>query len=155
MGYAMAAGIGAKLGMPNKNVFVLAGDGAFAMNGFEIHTAVEMNIPVVWIIINNSGLGMIHQGEQMQFKGQFCTSKYQNSLKVTEIAKGLGADAIKISDPRDLSGAFATAVKATRPTVIEVMTSIEELAPMGRRMESLDTMFIKESKNAFPATRDN
>ena len=60
MGYATAAAIGGKLAAPDRPVVAIVGDGCFLMNGMEIATAVNYDIPVVWIVQNNSKLGLVH-----------------------------------------------------------------------------------------------
>src|SRR5262249_24076204 len=65
MGSAVAGSIGGKLAAPDKPVIALVGDSAFAMNGMEVHTAVEHDVPVIWIVLNNSGHGMIFHGERL------------------------------------------------------------------------------------------
>ncbi|MFZ2961159.1 MAG: thiamine pyrophosphate-binding protein [Candidatus Ozemobacteraceae bacterium] len=144
MGHAISASIGAKLALPDRPVFALAGDAAFAMSGFEIHTAVELNLPVVWVIMNNGGHGMINLGERLQFGGRFCISKFSNRIRAAEMARSMGADATEITDPADLGPALCKAARATKPTLIEVITDITAIAPMGRRLQTLDDMFTTE-----------
>src|SRR5262249_39260124 len=58
MGSAVAGVVGGALAAPGRRAVALVGDAAFAMNGFEVHTAVEEHLPVIWIVLNNNGHGM-------------------------------------------------------------------------------------------------
>jgi acetolactate synthase-1/2/3 large subunit len=93
MGHAVASCIGGQLARPGDPVVALSGDAAFAMNGMEVHTAVDNDIPAIWVVLNNGGNGMVHHGEMAQFGGRFNTSMYNRRLDITGIAAGLGAAA--------------------------------------------------------------
>jgi len=141
MGHGTAACIGGKLARPNKNVVALVGDAAFAMNGMEVHTAVELNLPVVWVVLNNGGHGMIYHGERMQFGGKFTTSVYNAPLDVAEIARGLGAIAYRATKPGEVRSSVSVALKSGRPAVVEVMVDLKEAPPIGQRITTLERMF--------------
>ena len=144
MGHGTAACIGGKLGNPKKPVVALVGDAAFAMNGMEVHTAVEMELPLVWVVLNNGGHGMIYHGERMQFGGKFTTSVFGKRLHIAEIAKGLGALAFQAKKPGEVKSCLLEALKSGRPAVIEVETDLGEAPPMGTRVNTLEKMFAKE-----------
>ena len=57
--------VGGALAAKGRRAVALVGDAAFAMNGFEVHTAVEERLPIVWVVLNNNGHGMVHQGDQL------------------------------------------------------------------------------------------
>jgi acetolactate synthase I/II/III large subunit len=54
MSYARAGALGA----PGRHAVALVGDAAFAMNGFEVHTAVDEHLPIIWVVLNNNGHGI-------------------------------------------------------------------------------------------------
>lgn len=141
MGHAVASCIGAKLSSPDTPVFALVGDGAFAMNGMEVHTAAENSIPVIWVVINNGGLGLINQGEKIMFGGKFNTSKYAKPLNISEIAKGLGAKSYKIKNPNSLGPCFKESLKSKVPVVIDVISDMSENVPFGHRIKLLKNSF--------------
>ena len=64
MGYATAAVVGAKFAVPDRPVIAIVGDGAFLMNGMEVATAVNYNLPVIWVILNDAQLGMVYTGKR-------------------------------------------------------------------------------------------
>ncbi len=146
MGHAVAACIGGKLARPDKPVVALAGDAAFAMNGMEVHTAVDNEIPVVWVVMNNGGHGMVHHGETIQFGGKFNSSMYRHPLNIAEIARGLGAVAMRALKPGDVEKCVKKAISLNATCVIEVVTDTSEVPPLGHRIHSLEKMFSGENK---------
>jgi acetolactate synthase-1/2/3 large subunit len=141
MGHAVSAAIGGKLAAPLRPVVALVGDGAFAMNGMEIHTAVENNIPVVWVVMNNGGHGMVHLGEKLQFKGKFNTSIFKKPMNISQIAVALGARAFRAEHPGDTELAIQAALASGHPSVVEVMIDPEATPPMGMRLKTLEKFF--------------
>ncbi|MEK7232889.1 MAG: thiamine pyrophosphate-binding protein [Elusimicrobiota bacterium] len=137
MGYAVAASVGGKLARPGSPVVALVGDAAFAMNGMEVHTAVEHQVPVIWVVINNGGHGMIYHGEKAQFGGTFCSSVFRRALDIAGIARGLGAQAVRVESPGELVSAVRRSLTAGGPVVIDVLTDLKEPPPMGSRVRSL------------------
>ena len=89
MGYAIAAACGAQLGQENTRSMVLCGDGAFLMLGFEIHTAVELNLPILFVVFNNQKHGMCVTRQEIFFEGRKTCTDY-GQLDVESIARGLG-----------------------------------------------------------------
>lgn len=137
MGYATAASVGGKLARPDRTVVALVGDAAFAMNGMEVHTAVEHNVAVIWVVINNGGHGMIYHGEQAQFGGKFRSSVFHKPIDVAAIARGLGAVSMRVESPGELTAAVLRARAVGGPVVIDVLTDLHEAPPMGARVRSL------------------
>lgn len=137
MGYAVAGAVGAQLARPDSTVVALSGDASFAMNGMEVHTAVELDAPVLWVVVNNGGHGMIYHGERALYGGRFTSSVFRRPLDVTGIARGLGAAAYRVDREGDLAAAVALARDRRRPAVIEVMTALGEPPPMGARVKTI------------------
>ncbi|MBI4061629.1 MAG: thiamine pyrophosphate-binding protein [Elusimicrobia bacterium] len=137
MGYAVAASIGGKLARPNTPVVALVGDAAFAMNGMEVHAAVEHKVPVIWVVVNNGGHGMIYHGERAQFGGKFRSSVFSRELDVAGIARGLGARAVRVERPGELAQAVRRALDADGPVVIDVLSNLADAPPMGARVRAL------------------
>ena len=137
MGYAVAGSVGGKLAQPERTVVALVGDAAFAMNGMEVHTAVENQVSVIWVVINNGGHGMIYHGERAQFGGKFRSSIFNRSLDIAAVAHGLGARSIRVERPGQLALALREAQTAKGPVLIDVATDLSEAPPMGERVRSL------------------
>ncbi|PIS47909.1 MAG: thiamine pyrophosphate-binding protein [Elusimicrobia bacterium CG08_land_8_20_14_0_20_51_18] len=141
MGHAVAGCIGGKLARPDKPVVALTGDAAFAMNGMEVHTASEIGVPVIWIVLNNGGHGMVYHGERLQFSGKFATGIFKHPIDVAGIGRSLGAEVFEVSDGAGFSSALESALKTEAPCVIDVRVDIEEMPPMGHRIKTLDKIF--------------
>jgi acetolactate synthase I/II/III large subunit len=151
MGHGVAAAIGGKLAAPERPVISIVGDAGFAMNGLEVHTAVEYNIPVIWLVFNNGGHGMVHQGESVQFGNRFHYSLYQRPLNVQKLAEAMGAASYRITKPGELQDVLRKALADRRPTVIDAIVDINEVPPVGARLKALDNYF---GKNGAPDSLD-
>lgn len=144
MGHAVAGAIGGKLAARGRTVVALIGDAAFAMNGMEIHTAVDHRVPVVWIVANNGGHGMVAHGERHQFGGKFVSSKFRQPLHVARIAEGMGARVSRVEKAGDLPKALKSALASGEPAVLDVVIDAEEAPPMRMRIEALARFFAGE-----------
>ncbi|MCP4686503.1 MAG: thiamine pyrophosphate-binding protein [Desulfobacterales bacterium] len=146
MGYGTAAPIGAKLAMPDRPVISLAGDGAFLMNGMDVSTAVNYNIPVVWVVFNNQMFGLIYHGRQMGAKviPEGIPSRFESRTDFVKLAEGYGARGIRIEKPEDMTPELAQdIIDAGRPTVLDVWIDEEEVPPIGSRIGSIDKHYAK------------
>lgn len=142
MGYAVAGAVGAQLARPDRTVVALSGDASFAMNGMEVHTAVENDAPVIWVVVNNGGHGMIYHGERALYGGKFCSSVFRRPIDVAAVARGLGAAAFRVERPGELSEALDAARAARRPAVIDVLTELGEAPPMGARVRTIQKELV-------------
>jgi acetolactate synthase-1/2/3 large subunit len=141
MGHAVAGAIGGKMAAPDRPVVALVGDGSFAMNGMEVHTAVENNIPVIWVVMNNGGHGMVHVGESIQFKGKFNTSLFNHRVDAAGIGEAVGALAFRAERPGDVEESLRQAIRSGRPCVIDVRGDPRDRPPLGIRLATLERFF--------------
>ena len=132
MGYTLPATIGAKLGVPDKQVVGLVGDGDFMMTMQELSTAVQYNIPIVIVLCNNMGwiaikdLQMAAFGEDRAFATDFLDKDgepYTPDFKI--IAEAFGCYAEKISKVEEIRPALKRAFESNKPAVIEILTNRE------------------------------
>ncbi len=144
MGHGVAAAIGGKLAAPQRPVVALVGDAAFAMNGMEVHTAVENDVPVVWVVQNNGGHGMVHLGETLQFKGRFNTSLFREPLDCAKMAEAMGARAFRAGKPGEVEAAVREALASGRPSVVDARIDPEAVPPTAIRIETLERFFNPE-----------
>lgn len=84
MGYSFGAAIGACLSNGHKT-YVIAGDGSFFMHGLEIHTAVELELPIIFIIFNNNAHAMCITREMLYYKASYSYNRFKN----TDISAGI------------------------------------------------------------------
>ncbi|MGO9569990.1 MAG: thiamine pyrophosphate-binding protein [Desulfomonilaceae bacterium] len=119
MGWAIPAGIGAKLARPEWPCVVITGDGCMLMHGMEIQTAARFGVPVIWVVLNNSALGNVYLRAKKQGPGPASLT----SLPTHDwagFARSLGADGITVEAPDDLASAFKIALESERPFVVDV-----------------------------------
>lgn len=129
MGTAVAGAVGAALAEPNRRTVALVGDGAFAMHGFEVHTAVDQRLPVTWVVLNNQGHGMVYQGDQLMRGRDLGASRFGHAFDAAAVARALGAEAFVVRTREELGGALAAALATEGPSLVEVHVRLDEEPP--------------------------
>lgn len=127
MGFAPAAAIGAKIGAPDKTVLCLVGDGGFLSVCGALTTAVELGVPVVWVIFNNFCFSTIRTVGTTYFKNAYGTEFTTPDGKMYNpdfplLAKAFGVESARVDAPDDLPGALKIALAANKPYLLEVRT---------------------------------
>ena len=127
MGFSPAAAIGAKLGAPDRKVICLVGDGGFLSVIGALTTAVELGVPVLWVLFNNFCFSTIRTVGVNYFKNTYGTeftkpdgTPYNPDF--TLLAKAFGMECALVEEPSELSNALQVALKAEVPYVLEVRT---------------------------------
>ncbi|MGH7383775.1 MAG: thiamine pyrophosphate-binding protein [Candidatus Rokuibacteriota bacterium] len=127
MGFGVAGPLGAKLAAPDRPVVTVCGDGGFVMNASAVLTAVEYDIPVVWVVWNNGGFSVIRDQQLGYFgKGRELATMFKGSggkpfsADYAAMARSMGADGWLVEKPADLAGQLEAAIAANRPTVLDV-----------------------------------
>ena len=127
MGFAPAAAIGAKIGAPDKTVICLVGDGGFLSVCGSLTTAVELGVPVVWVLFNNYCFSTIRTVGTTYFKNAYGTEfttpdgkPYNPDFPL--LAKAFGVAAARVENPDELPAALKTALDANAPYLLEVVT---------------------------------
>jgi acetolactate synthase-1/2/3 large subunit len=138
MGSAVAGVVGGALGAPGRRAVALVGDAAFAMNGFEVHTAVDEHLPIIWVVLNNNGHGMVRQGDQLMRGRDLGASQFKFPLDSAGVANALGARGRRVTTALELRQALTEAMAYHGPTVIDAVIDREEVAPtLARRVQTL------------------
>ena len=119
MGFGLPAAMGAKLAKPEKTVLLVAGDGGFKMTGSELFTLASYHIPVIVIVFNNSGLGMIRQLQQTGYKERYMACNLPSYVDFVKYAAAFGLAGEHVSTPDALASAVEKAMKMDQPYVIE------------------------------------
>ncbi|MDM0078171.1 thiamine pyrophosphate-binding protein [Variovorax sp. J2P1-59] len=124
MGFGAPAALGAKLACPDKVVVALVGDGGFGQNPAMLATAVESDIAVVWVVMNNNAFGTIAGLEKAHFDTTFGTVFTKDgkpySPDFAAIARAYGAEGVKIKSAAEFETVLQQAVAAGKPFVIDV-----------------------------------
>jgi acetolactate synthase-1/2/3 large subunit len=134
MGYAIAAATGVALGATRgQRTLVFTGDGSLLMAGMEIHTAVDLGLPILFVVFNNAMHGMCVTRQQKFFEGRLECVRYA-PVDVAIIARGLGGpERLWVGRARtkeELAAALREqAATADRPGVLELVLAREEIPP--------------------------
>jgi acetolactate synthase-1/2/3 large subunit len=142
MGSAVAGVVGGAMAARGHRAVALVGDAAFAMHGFEVHTAVDERLPIVWVVLNNGGHGMVHQGDQLMKGVDLGVSLFRVPLDIAGLGRAMGAHGVRVDSAQGFRREFEAALHADGPTVIDVGIDAEEVAPtLRRRVHTLAQFF--------------
>ena len=125
MGFGLPAGMGAKLGSPDKHVITFIGDGGFQMTMQELGTIMQYNIPVKIIVLNNNFLGMVRQWQHLFFEKRYASTEMDNPDFVA-ISKAFKIPAKKIVKREDLKNALTEMLDAKGPYLLEIKVEKQE-----------------------------
>ena len=145
MGYGLGAAIGAKMGMSDKTVVNIAGDGCFRMNMNELATAVRCDIPLVELVLNNHVLGMVRQWQTLFYKQRYSHTILQDGVDFVKVAEAMGADGIRITSKEEVVPALEKALKNPRPIVVDCqIDSDQKVFPMVPAGANIEDAFEEE-----------
>lgn len=139
MGHAATGVVGAAQARNGKAVAIV-GDGAMLMNN-EISTAVKYQIPAVWIVLNDARYNMCHQG--MKLLGLTGADASIPPTDFVMIARGMGAEGIRVLKESDVEAALEQAIASEVPFVIDVIIDPNRAAPSKGRNQSLAAQGVK------------
>lgn len=126
MGFGPPAAIGAKLAAPDRVVLSLVGDGGFGQNPSMLATAVERNLGIIWLVMNNNAFGTIAGLQKAHYGLTYGTTfpgspdAPTNGPGYAEIARAYGAEGVRVTSADELLPALAAAIASGRPTVLDV-----------------------------------
>ncbi|MDI5898768.1 biosynthetic-type acetolactate synthase large subunit [Flavobacterium yafengii] len=124
MGFALPAAIGAKMGMPDREVVAIIGDGGFQMTIQELGTIFQTKVPVKIVVLNNEFLGMVRQWQQLFFDKRYASTEMVNPNFIA-IAEGYYIKAKKVTKREDLDAAVAEMMASKESYFLEVMVEKE------------------------------
>lgn len=145
MGYGLGASIGAKVGVPEKTVVNIAGDGCFRMNMNEIATAARYNIPIIQVVINNHVLGMVRQWQNLFYGQRYSATVLNDAVDFVKLAEAMGAVGIRATTQDEFKKAFSEALTMGRPVVIDCqIDSDDKVWPMVAPGAAISEAFSEE-----------
>ena len=121
MGYALPAAMAAKLVFPQRDCVAVCGDGGFAMTMNALLTAAQYRIPVVTVVLNNSVLGWVKDGQRRRGNRFIASALGQSDY--AKIARAMGCASARIESIADLVAALGRLKAATEPTLLDVVTT--------------------------------
>jgi acetolactate synthase-1/2/3 large subunit len=124
MGFALPAAIGAKMGMPEREVVAIIGDGGFQMTIQELGTIFQTKVPVKIVVLNNEFLGMVRQWQQLFFDKRYASTEMTNPNFIA-IAEGYYIKAKKVIKREDLDAAVEEMMASKESYFLEVMVEKE------------------------------
>ncbi len=128
MGYGVPSAIAAKAAHRDRVVVSFSGDGCFLMNGQELATAVQHQLNIIFVIVNNSMYGTIRMHQERTYPDRIIGTPLQNP-NFAALAESYGALGLRVEKTADFAGAFAKARDAGRPAVIEIILDPEDITP--------------------------
>ena len=111
MGFAIPAAIGAALARPDEKVVAVVGDGGAQMTFEELIVAVELKLPVTFVVVNNAALGMVNTPI--------------SSPDFVKLAQAYGVKGVRVGDSAKLDAVITRAVRAKGPVLVEVKCKSE------------------------------
>ncbi len=128
MGYGLPAAVGAKRLYPQKLVVCFAGDGCFMMHGQEFATAVQYNLPIVVLIVDNGMYGTIRMHQEKFYPGRISATHLKNP-DFAAYALAFGGYGERVDKTADFPAAFQRAVQSNRPAILHLITDPEAITP--------------------------
>jgi acetolactate synthase-1/2/3 large subunit len=123
MGFGPAAVLGVKLAYPNRAAVSLVGDGGFSANPAVVATAMEADLPVIWLVMDNAAFGTIAGLEKMHYGWSFgCLFERHGQpyrADYAAMARSFGARGVMINNADELGPALQEALASNLPTVIQ------------------------------------
>lgn len=163
MGFSLPAALGVKLARPERAAVALVGDGDFLMTGQELATAVQYSLPVVVVVLNNSGFLSIRDlqhdvyGEARRFATEFRTAAGNLvSTDFTALAAAFGVGAEKVSEPGQVRPALERALASGEPRLLEVTVNREHPWSGGKAAGWWDVPipeYLSERRQKYEAER--
>lgn len=129
MGYAIPAAIGAKLAAPRRQVVAVCGDGSFQMSLCELATAVQFEVPVKIVVINNHSLGMVLEHQDRCYSGRRFAVELGQRPDICALAEAYGIPAQRVTLHSQSTQAIRSLLAAPGPALLECVISPEEVSP--------------------------
>ena len=134
LGWAFPASLGVKCAVPDRPVICFTGDAGFWYHIAEVETAVRWGINAV-IVVNNNGAGnqskrgfdRVYGGTQTDKAREMWTF---NNVNFAQIAKHMGAESIRVENPKDFTPALQKAIALNKCVILDVVTDVDALAPL-------------------------
>jgi acetolactate synthase-1/2/3 large subunit len=141
MGFGFPAAIGAQVAYPKSLVVDIAGDGSIQMNIQELGTAVQFNLPVKVVILNNGYLGMVRQWQELFYQKRYTWTCLECAPDFVKLADAYGAAGYRIESEDEVEPVLREAFRNGRPTLIDVKVNPEEgvypMVPAGAPLKEM------------------
>ncbi|OFW26286.1 MAG: acetolactate synthase, large subunit, biosynthetic type [Acidobacteria bacterium RIFCSPLOWO2_02_FULL_65_29] len=139
MGFALPAAIGAKVGRPDAEVWVVVGDGGFQMTMAELATLVQEELDVKIAVINNGYLGMVRQWQEFFYQRRYAATPISGP-DFAKLAESFGLHGATVTTRAEVAGAVATARKCRGALIdfrVEQEDSVFPMVPAGADLDKM------------------
>jgi acetolactate synthase I/II/III large subunit len=130
MGYGVPAAVAAKAVHPDRSVVCIAGDGDFLMTGQELATAVQEDLPIVVLVVNNGMYGTIRMHQERRYPGRVFATDLRNP-DFAAYAQAFGAHGARVERSEDVGPALDEALACGRPALVELRVDPQAITPRG------------------------
>ena len=137
MGFGTCGVLGLKLAAPDRPAVCVTSDGSFSMFPHAVATAVEYDIPAVWVLLNNYTIGVIRDLQRFYMDNREIGTSFRKQSTgelwnpdFAKMAEAMGALAFSIDKPGDIAGAFEAALNSGRPAVLDVRVNRDTAVPL-------------------------
>jgi acetolactate synthase-1/2/3 large subunit len=134
MGYGLPAAVAAQLVHPGRVVVCFTGDGDFVMSSPELATAVQYELPIVVLLVNNGMYATIRMHQERQFPGRVVGTDLENP-DFPALARAYGAYGERVERTEGFEDAFERALASRKPSVLELRVDPERISPRVRLSE--------------------
>ncbi|AWM88577.1 thiamine pyrophosphate-binding protein [Microvirga sp. 17 mud 1-3] len=128
MGYGVPAAVGAKRIQPNSPVVVFAGDGDFLMNGQEFATAVQYDLPILVVLLDNGMYGTIRMHQEREYPGRVSATMLKNP-DFAAYAKAFGGYGERVETTEEFGPALERALTSSKPAILHCILDPEAITP--------------------------
>ena len=126
MGFGLPSAIGAKIGMPHKQVFDIAGDGSIQMVSQELATAVANDIFVKIILLNNGYLGMVKQWQELFYNERYSHTCVKGCVDFVKLIEAYGGIGMRVKEKKDVEKAIRDAININNVVLIDFWIDPDE-----------------------------
>jgi len=128
MGYGLPAAVGAKRIFPDRSVVCFAGDGCFMMHGQEFATAVQYNLPIIVLLIDNGMYGTIRMHQERHYPGRESATALRNP-DFAAYAKAFGGHGERVESTEEFAPALERAMASGKPAILHCLLDPEAITP--------------------------
>jgi len=128
MGYGVPAAVGAKRAFPDKTVVSFAGDGCFLMNGQEFATAVQYDLAIVFVVVDNGMYGTIRMHQEREYPGRISGTVLKNP-NFADYARAFGGHGEFVDATDDFMPAYERCVASGKPAIIHLKIDPDAITP--------------------------
>lgn len=136
MGFGLPAGLGAKLGAPDRTVITVSGDGSIMMNIQELQTLHRYGIPLKIVLLDNSALGMVRQWQEVFFEQNYSEVNLDDNPEFSKVAEAFRVESFVVRERSEVDAGIDRLLAADGPILmhvkIDTMENVWPLVPPGR-----------------------